>query len=137
MVENSTPKKILLVDDNSDVLTVFEFGLQTIGYEAILCSNGAQAVEAFELHKPRVVLIDFRLPDMNGIEVGRALKKLDSQNVTTFALLTGADGDKLRDEATNAGIQTILHKPLGVNKLNQWVQEIESNSQDQTPLDSP
>ena len=62
-------KKILVADDEPDILKVVEFRLIKAGYEVILTSNGKEALEQFKKVKPDLVLLDYSMPIMNGDEV--------------------------------------------------------------------
>jgi CheY-like chemotaxis protein len=62
-------KRILLVEDNSDLRRLYAIGLNQLGYEVKLASNGAEAVDRIESESPDVIVLDLAMPVMNGWEV--------------------------------------------------------------------
>lgn len=71
-------KKILLVDDEENIRFVYEEEFKEEGYEVISASNGIEALGLFERDKPDLVILDIQMPGLNGIEVLRRMKTMDS-----------------------------------------------------------
>ncbi len=71
-------KKILLVDDEDSIRFIYEEELKEEGYEIISAANGMDALELFQQEKPDLVVLDIQMPGLNGIEVLRRMKTLDS-----------------------------------------------------------
>jgi len=71
-------KKILLVDDEENIRFVYEEEFKDAGYDVISASNGIDALALFERDKPDLVILDIQMPGLNGIEVLRRMKTLDS-----------------------------------------------------------
>ena len=68
-------KKILVVDDNEDNREILVFRLQQLGFEVLVASNGKEAIETASQAKPDVILMDLRMPVMDGWEATRALRQ--------------------------------------------------------------
>ncbi len=71
-------KKILLVDDEKNILIVYREEFEDAGYQVISASNGEEGLTRFRDDKPDIVILDILMPGMNGIEVLRKMKMLDS-----------------------------------------------------------
>ena len=66
---------ILLADDNEDLRKVLAWLLQPRGYDILQAATGSEAIETAIAAQPGLILLDIRLPDMNGVDVARAIKK--------------------------------------------------------------
>jgi DNA-binding response OmpR family regulator len=71
-------KKILLVDDEENIRFIYEEELKDEGYAIISAENGKDAISLFEGEKPDLVILDIQMPGMNGIEVLRRIKTINS-----------------------------------------------------------
>ncbi|NTU43166.1 MAG: response regulator [Nitrospirales bacterium] len=68
--------KILVVDDEKNILKLYQTELMDVGYEVITAGSGKEAIEVFERESPDLVTLDIQMPGMDGIEVLRKLKEL-------------------------------------------------------------
>lgn len=71
-------KKILLVDDDESIQLLYQEELQEEGYEVVSAMNGEEALEQFRQKEPDLVILDIQMPGLNGIEVLRQLKTINS-----------------------------------------------------------
>lgn len=71
-------KKILLVDDEKNILIVYREEFEDEGYQVVAASNGEEGLAKFKDEKPDLVILDILMPGMNGIQVLRKMKMLDS-----------------------------------------------------------
>ncbi len=71
-------KKILLVDDEKNILIVYREEFEDEGYEIVSASSGEEGLTKFKVEKPDLVILDILMPGMNGVEVLRKMKMLDS-----------------------------------------------------------
>lgn len=71
-------KKILLVDDEKNILIVYREEFEDAGYQVVSASNGEEGLAKFKDEKPDIVILDILMPGMNGIQVLRKMKMLDS-----------------------------------------------------------
>lgn len=105
-------KKILVIEDNADNMKLITFILAKHGYQTLEAFSGREGIDMALIELPDLVLLDIQLPDMNGIEVLRAIRRceVDSQlpivAVTSFAM----SGDRQRLMA--AGCTGYIEKPI-------------------------
>ncbi|WP_306397292.1 response regulator [Telluria beijingensis] len=115
---NSHPTQILNVDDNDGARYAKTRILQSAGFDVIEAANGTDALEMVRRHLPALVLLDVKLPDINGIEVCRRIKaESDSSSVLvlqTSAALTGR-ADKIR--GLEGGADNYLAAPIEADEL--------------------
>jgi len=116
-------KKIFLIDDNEDVLTVIKISLEMLGYDVVEFAQGGDAVEQFLAVHPDLVIVDQGLPDIEGLEVGRQIRKLESDSRCGLILLTGSDGQSLRDLANEIGFDDFLVKPVSMQTLSECIDQ--------------
>ena len=106
----------MLVDDSSVALNSTATILQMSGYRVATACDGKSAIKAAREFKPDNILLDLRLPDMDGYEVFEHLKKLDDLESTMFIAVTGF-GDEEKRRAEQAGFDHYLTKPVDLAKL--------------------
>ena len=85
--------KILIVDDEPDLLDLLQFNLETNGYEVVRAANGRTALDQAKAHQPDLIVLDVMLPDLQGFEVLRKLRSREASRSTPVILLT-ARGDE-------------------------------------------
>lgn len=68
-------KKILVVDDEENIRLLYEEELKEEGYEVITASNGREALESVKAHHPDLIVLDIRMPEMDGIEFLRTIRE--------------------------------------------------------------
>ena len=111
-------KKIVVVDDEPDILTVVVFRLKKLGYQVLSAINGKEALALIKAEKPDLILLDYRLPDMNGIEIARAVRADSALRNTPIILLSASSGKDLTVEAyKNAAINEYIKKPFDPEEL--------------------
>lgn len=118
MEENSTlDETILLVEDDSATRLVLRRGLQMAGYNVIEASNGEEGLkQALECH-PALILCDWVMPLMDGLEVCRRVKASPELATTFLILLTSREGVADRVAGLDAGADDFLNKPIEPNEL--------------------
>jgi len=107
---------ILLVEDNEDVREVMPETLTMDGYQVEVAVDGATALQAATTLNPQLVVIDIGLPDMDGYEVARRMRKALGTSVVLVAL-TGYNTPEDRQEAYRAGFDAHLVKPADPDAL--------------------
>jgi len=108
---------ILVVEDNARNMTLLRDVLRATGYRTLEASTGGQALELAADHGPALVLMDIRLPDMDGVEALRRLR-LDRRAASIPVIAVTAQamhGDRERFEA--AGFDGYLSKPVDIDEL--------------------
>ncbi len=109
-------RTILIADDEEGVLDVLAEIVTDVGGEPLLARTGAEAVELFLRHRPRVVLTDLRIPDLDGLEVARRVRDVDPQ-VAVF-IVTGHADLSSAIEAVRRGAYDYIPKPFDVEDLS-------------------
>jgi two-component system KDP operon response regulator KdpE len=105
---------LLLIDDEPAILRALGIGLRARGYDVHLARNGAEGLAEAVRHHPEVVVLDLRLPDMDGIEVCRQLRSWTDVPV----LILSAHGEEDRKVAAlDAGADDFVTKPFGMAEL--------------------
>jgi len=102
--------KILLIDDEPDILRVLGISLKADGYEVIPALNGAEGLEAFAREKPPIVITDIKMPGMDGIEVLEKIKELDPD--TEVIIITGHGDIDNAIESLKYGASDFINKPV-------------------------
>ena len=117
--------RVVVVDDEELVRTGFRLILQAAGdIEVVATPTGAQAVREISLHKPDVVLLDIRMPDVDGLTVLRQLQGL--KNPPVVAMLTTFDSDEYIAMALRSGAAGFILKDTGPEQLAQMVRTLVS-----------
>jgi CheY-like chemotaxis protein len=109
-------KKILVVDDENDLLLVTLLRLKHVGYEAFGATTGQEALDLARQKMPDLILMDVLLPVMNGDEVARILKK-DEATKNIPIILISANAKFLEDKFTACGAAGCLTKPFRSDEL--------------------
>tara|TARA_B100000686_G_scaffold222419_1_gene229578 strand:+ start:1 stop:1932 length:1932 start_codon:yes stop_codon:yes gene_type:complete len=105
-------RKILVVDDNPDITTMYSILLETEGYEVKNAADGKEAIETFKEFKPHVALLDIGLPDIDGYELCQTLSKTDIGKHTVFLSQSGWGSDTHIARARESGFKEHFTKPL-------------------------
>ena len=102
--------KLLLIDDEPDILRVLSISLKADGYDVVSAQNGPEGIAAFEKEKPDIVITDIKMPGMDGIEV---LKKIKGLNTDTEVIIITGHGDiENAIEALKHGASDYINKPI-------------------------
>lgn len=115
--------KILLVDDEPDILEILAYNLKKVGYEVITGSNGLEAVSLAFKHIPALIVLDVMMPEMDGIEACEQIRKIPNLNNCVIAFLTARDEDYSLMAGFTAGADDYITKPI---KPNLFVTKIKS-----------
>lgn len=108
------PARVLLVDDEPNIQAAVRPLLAASGYDVISAMTGRSALDAVERHGPDVVILDLGLPDMDGIDLCRAIRHEHSVPIVILSA-RGAERDKVR--ALDAGADDYVTKPFGSEEL--------------------
>ena len=130
-----TKSKVLIVDDEEDVVAALQFRLATAGYEVLAASNGAEALEVLKREAVDLVLADFMMPEINGLELTRLVKANPNWFETRIVLFSCNSEPEFRKRALELGALDYLPKTDGANSIVARVYEILSpEAKDPSPL---
>jgi two-component system, OmpR family, alkaline phosphatase synthesis response regulator PhoP len=104
--------KILLVDDEPDILEIVGFNLSSEGYQIITGENGKEAVELAIEHKPHLIILDVMMPVMDGIEACEKIRENSKLNNTIITFLTARGEDYSQVAGFDAGADDYITKPI-------------------------
>jgi two-component system cell cycle sensor histidine kinase/response regulator CckA len=115
--EESGRRAVLLIDDEQQCLLAGERLLGLLGYDGILASSGAAAVDLFQEHRERIdlVILDLIMPFMDGAETFRRLKAVDSE--VRIMIASGYIKDDMKEQLDAAGAAGFLSKPFDFEKF--------------------
>ena len=105
-------KKILLVDDESDILDFLSYNLKSIGYDVRVANNGEEGVKTALEFKPDLILLDMMMPEMDGIETCEKIREVDELKSVVIAFLTARGEDYSQIAGFNAGADDYILKPI-------------------------
>lgn len=114
-----TPEKILLVDDHKESLEWLGDHLKSLGWEVIAANGGREALEQVRRTKPNLILLDMEMPEINGFEVARSLRRdPDYQDIPILAI-TALSRQHDRERCFAAGCNDFLSKPFTPQDLEE------------------
>lgn len=127
--------KILLVDDEPDILEIISYSLESAGYKIYKANNGLEAIKIAEKIIPDLIIMDLMMPHMNGIDACDNIRKSDNLNdvIITFLSARGEDFSKIA--GFEAGADDYITKPIKPKVLLSKVKALlrrKSSEQDQT-----
>jgi len=107
--------RILVVDDNKDFADVFSDILKANDYKAESCYSGAQAIELLKDNNFDIMFLDIRMPDMDGVQTLKKVKKLRPE--TMVIMMTGYSVDEMVHKALEEKASDIIYKPFEIAKV--------------------
>lgn len=111
MMDNSKIR-ILLVDDEPDILDFLQYNLQKEGYQVSTAPNGFKAVEMARRMLPHLILLDIMMPEMDGVETCHRLRKIEDLKLTLIAFLTARHEEYSQIAGLEAGADDYIQKPI-------------------------
>ena len=113
---------ILIVEDDRDLREALATTLRDEGYQALSARDADEALASVKAHKVNIVFMDICLPGLNGVEVYKAIKKI--QPTATTVMMTGFFVQDLVDAAISAGAYDILYKPFTMDDILKVIRKI-------------
>lgn len=104
--------KILIVDDEPDILEVIEYNLVREDYIVVKATNGKMGLEKAKSEHPQLILLDIMMPEMDGIEVCRELRSMREFDNTIIAFLTARNEDFTQVQGFDVGADDYITKPI-------------------------
>jgi DNA-binding response OmpR family regulator len=110
-------KKILIADDEPNIVTALEFLLQRNGYEVHIARNGESALKLIEAHLPDLVLLDVMMPVKSGYEVCRRMRERADWRHIKIIMLTAKGRDVEMSKGLSIGADLYITKPFSTQEL--------------------
>jgi DNA-binding response OmpR family regulator len=111
------PKKILVVDDEVDLVKTIQFSLETEGYKVFVSFNGEDALNQARKEKPDLILLDIMLPKLDGYKVCRLLKFDEKYKHIPILMLTAKTQEKDKILGMETGADEYITKPFDIDEL--------------------
>ena len=104
--------KILVVDDEEDILEFLSYNLRAEGYDVIVADNGILAIELAKQQQPSLIILDVQMPDMDGITTCEKIREIPSLKETVVTFLTARSEDYSQIAGFEAGADDYITKPI-------------------------
>ncbi len=104
--------KILLVDDEPDILEFLSYNLKKEGYNVFIATNGKEAVAIAKKENPHLIILDVMMPDMDGIETCREIRDIPGLKDVMIAFLTARSEDYSQIAGFDVGADDYINKPI-------------------------
>lgn len=133
--DNNNPL-VMIVEDHADTREMLRILLNMIGCRVIEAENGEQAMSVAEKGHPDLILLDVRMPLLDGLTVTRLIRSHPVLNEVPIVLITGMATPQLHREALSAGCNDCLIKPLDFERLRELIKLL-ARSTPQSPAHRP
>jgi len=107
-------KKILVVDDEKPISDIIKFNMTKEGYEVVTAFNGREAIELFEAEQPDIIILDLMLPEIDGLEVAKTIRKTSS---VPIIMLSAKDSEFDKVIGLELGADDYVIKPFSPREL--------------------
>lgn len=118
--EKKIMSKILIVDDNNNVCFLLKSFLEEIDYDVLTSNNGKDALIKAKKEKPDIILLDIRMPDMDGLEILWNIRKRDKE--VCIIMVTAIDEEDTGLAAKRLGADDYITKPIKLDHLHKCIQ---------------
>jgi len=129
----SSHVRVLVVEDEALSRHALCQVLHRSGFFSAGASDGTQALEMVKFFKPRAIIMDLRMPNLDGIETTRRLKSDESTASIPVLALTGSTDPEDRRQALAAGVDTFLNKPINLDQLMLYLRQHHVGDDDTVP----
>ena len=121
---------ILLVDDNSDIVTLLEMVLNQQGYDVISGRNGQEGMDVLKqsAHTPDLIISNFHMPQMDGLNFLEHLREHPKYRALPFILLTAAPAAQWHQQAAQLGANAFLPKPFKIDLLKKTIRAVSEST---------
>jgi DNA-binding response OmpR family regulator len=109
--------RVLLAEDDDFMRLLVEAVLRAVGHDVLATTNGEEAWEAFQRERPRMAILDWQMPVLDGLEVCRRIREVDPDRMTTIIVVTARDANEDLFRALDAGVDDYVVKPVTPEQL--------------------
>ena len=127
-------RKVLIVDDDEDILSSFELAMRSEGADTCLATDGNAAINAFRLERPDAVVLDMMLPRRSGFLVLE--KILEDEDPPVVVMVTANQGKRHMAYAESLGVHCYLTKPVPLQRLLDTIVRLCEEKEEQEEQDS-
>lgn len=124
LTAQDSPIKILLVDDETDILTFMQYYLTREGYRVFTATNGREAISTALLETPDLIILDLMMPEMNGFEAYKIMRQHNALDSTSIVFLTARGEDFLQIQALDMGADDYIAKPIKPTVLGSKIKSL-------------
>lgn len=128
--------KILLVDDEPDILEIVGYNLKSEGYQVFTATNGVEAVKAAKKITPHLILLDIMMPEMDGIEACEKIRSIKPLEDVIIAFLTARGEDYSQVAGFDAGADDYITKPVKPKVLVSKIKSLLRRLKNDEPTDT-
>lgn len=130
--------KILLVDDEQDILEIVGYNLSQEGYQIVTASNGKEAIQKAKKELPHLIIMDVMMPEMDGMEACESIRKLPELSNVIITFLTARSEDYSQVAGLDAGADDYIAKPIKpkllVSKVKALLRRLKEDEQNSETL---
>ena len=119
----STAKRVLLVDDDPEIIEAIRYALETKGYQIFIARDGNQGLAMVEKEDPDLVILDMMMPKRSGFLVLEKLRRTREVPVRVI-MITANEGSRHKAYAEMLGVDDYIRKPFAMDKLMESVQRL-------------
>ena len=120
----STAKRILMVDDEEDFLLILKSALELRGFEVVTATNAVEAGIALATKKPALILMDIKMPGINGFQACEAIKRNPLTKDIPIIIISALSDDSNIKKATKMGLVDYFVKPIDMERLIKKIREV-------------
>ena len=132
---NNDTIKILLVDDEPDILEILSYNLIAEGYTVVTAANGLEAVKSAKKNQPHLIIMDVMMPEMDGIEACEQIRAFPELKGTIITFLTARGEDYSQLAGFEAGADDYITKPIKPKILVSKIKALLRRLNEATPMD--
>jgi two-component system alkaline phosphatase synthesis response regulator PhoP len=121
---SATEKRVLIADDEPDILEIIKYNLQINGYIVEIAKDGDEAIKKAKEYKPDLIILDIMMPKKNGIEVCKILRSQPEFNDTVIIFLTALNDELSHVKGLEFGADDFISKPVSPNIIMSKVNAI-------------
>ncbi|HEY0608259.1 MAG TPA: response regulator transcription factor [Chitinophaga sp.] len=112
MIDQAVAGKILVVDDELDILEIISYNLKSAGYDTVTAKDGSEAIQKAKIFRPDLIMLDIMMPNKNGIDTCREIRKIPEFKDTMVLFLTALNDEKSEIDGLNMGADDYIAKPI-------------------------
>ncbi|SCA55418.1 Polar-differentiation response regulator DivK [Candidatus Terasakiella magnetica] len=117
-------KTILIVEDSPMCMKLLNDLVSSVGHETINTSTGEEALELAFQHRPELIILDYKLPGMSGVEVNKVLKNDPRTNEIPVIVVSSHCNEREGQQLVLSGFEAFVPKPVSTNKLIDLISKI-------------